>query len=98
MAMKTGERWHCTNATCRCSILVEATGETEGKNPLCACGSVMRKQYAPPVFRNRCPHAKTLRRIEPCAEMFQHRAFEDFASPRNNAPTPSPSAMGHRDA
>ena len=50
------------------------------------------------VFRNRCPHAKTLRRIEPCAEMFQHRAFEDFASPRNNAPTPSPSAMGHRDA
>jgi len=49
--MKTGERWHCTNAACRCSILVEATGETEGKNPLCACGSVMKKQYAPPVFQ-----------------------------------------------
>jgi len=51
MAMKTGERWHCTKAAYRCSILVEATGETEGKNPLCACGSVMKKQYAPPVFQ-----------------------------------------------
>lgn len=51
MLMKTGERWHCTNAACSCSILVETSGETEGKNPLCACGSVMKKQYAPPVFR-----------------------------------------------
>ena len=51
MVMKTGERWHCTNAGRRCAILVETTGETEGKNPLCACGSVMKKQYSPPVFQ-----------------------------------------------
>jgi len=51
MMMKTGERWHCTNAACRCSILVETSGEAEGRNPLCACGSVMKKQYAPPVFQ-----------------------------------------------
>ncbi len=51
MVMKTGERWHCTNAACGCSILVETTGETEGKNPVCACGSIMKKHYAPPVFQ-----------------------------------------------
>lgn len=31
MMMKNGERWHCTNAACRCSILVEVSGEAEGK-------------------------------------------------------------------
>lgn len=51
MVMKTGERWHCTNPTCRCSILVETSGEAEGQNPLCACGGVMKKQYSPPVFQ-----------------------------------------------
>ena len=48
--MKTGERWHCTNAACGCAILVETSAEAEGKNPVCACGSVMKKQYSPPVF------------------------------------------------
>lgn len=51
MLMKAGERWHCTNAACGCSILVETSGEAEGKNPLCACGSVMKKQYSPPAFQ-----------------------------------------------
>ena len=51
MVMKTGERWHCIHPACRCSILVEATGEAEGKNPRCACGDVMRKEYVPPVFQ-----------------------------------------------
>ena len=51
MVMKTGERWHCTNAACGCSILVETSGEAEGKNPLCTCGSVMKKRYSPPVFQ-----------------------------------------------
>jgi hypothetical protein len=49
--MKTGERWLCTNATCQCSIQVETCGQAEGKNPLCACGGAMKKQYAPPVFQ-----------------------------------------------
>ena len=51
MVMKSGERWHCTNSACRCSILVEISGKAEGKNPLCACGSAMKKQYASPVFQ-----------------------------------------------
>jgi hypothetical protein len=51
MVMKIGERWHCTDAACRCVILVETTGEIEGQNPRCACGSIMKKEYASPVFQ-----------------------------------------------
>jgi hypothetical protein len=51
MVMKTGERWHCTNSGCRCSILVETSGGAEGQNPVCTCGSAMKKQYAAPVFQ-----------------------------------------------
>lgn len=51
MVMKAGERWHCMNPACRCSILVETSGEAEGRNPSCACGSVMKKRYSPPVFK-----------------------------------------------
>lgn len=51
MIMKSGERWHCTNPVCGCSVLVETTGAVEGKNPLCACGSFMKKLYGPPVFK-----------------------------------------------
>jgi hypothetical protein len=50
MVMKIGERWRCTNAACGCSILVETAGNAEGENPRCACGSIMKKLYAPPVF------------------------------------------------
>jgi len=51
MVMKFGERWHCANAACRCSVLVETGGEIEGGNPRCACGAAMKKDYSPPVFR-----------------------------------------------
>ncbi len=51
MLMKSGERWHCMNPACNCAVLVEANGEIEGQNPRCACGSVMKKAYSPPVFR-----------------------------------------------
>ena len=51
MVMKTGERWHCTNVACRCAVLVESSGEVEGSNPLCACGSLMKKEYSAPVFQ-----------------------------------------------
>jgi hypothetical protein len=30
---------------------VETTGEMEGENPRCACGSLMKKKYSPPVFQ-----------------------------------------------
>jgi hypothetical protein len=56
MVMKSGERWHCANATCGCSVLVETTGEIEGRNPRCACGGVMKKVFSPPAFRRLdCP-------------------------------------------
>ena len=51
MVMKSGERWHCINPECGCIVLVESNGEIEGENPRCACGSVMKKDYSPPVFR-----------------------------------------------
>jgi len=53
MVMKSGERWHCTNPACRCAVLVETNGEVDGDNPRCACSSLMKKEYSPPVFRYR---------------------------------------------
>jgi hypothetical protein len=51
MLMKSGKRWHCIDPACGCIVLVESDGEIEGENPRCACGSVMKKGYSPPVFR-----------------------------------------------
>jgi hypothetical protein len=51
MVMKSGERWHCVNPACGCVALVESNAEIEGQNPRCACGSIMKKGYTPPVFR-----------------------------------------------
>jgi hypothetical protein len=51
MRMKSGERWQCMNPACQCAVLVEIGGEVEGGNPRCTCGNVMKKPYAPPVFR-----------------------------------------------
>jgi hypothetical protein len=51
MLMKSGERWQCMNPACQCTVLVETSSGVEGSNPRCTCGSVMKKPYAPPVFR-----------------------------------------------
>jgi hypothetical protein len=51
MLMKSGENWHCTNPACQCAVRVERSGEIEGSHPRCVCGSVMKKEYASPVFR-----------------------------------------------
>jgi hypothetical protein len=51
MIMKSGESWHCTNPSCLCQVRVEVTGEIEGQNPRCACGSLLKKVYTAPVFR-----------------------------------------------
>ena len=51
MVMKSGERWHCINPACGCAVQVESNGEIEGQNPRCACGSIMKKGYSPPLFR-----------------------------------------------
>jgi hypothetical protein len=50
MLMKVRERWHCSNLECGCQIVVEISGEIEGLNPRCACGSIMKKKYPSPVF------------------------------------------------
>ena len=50
MVMKSGEHWHCLNPACRCSVVIENSSEGEGQNPRCACGSIMKKDYSPPVF------------------------------------------------
>lgn len=51
MVMKAGERWQCMNAACQCAVVVETTGRVEGENPRCVCGSILKKQYTPPVFQ-----------------------------------------------
>jgi hypothetical protein len=50
MHMKSQDRWHCTNPTCGCEVLVESSGSEEGKNPLCSCGALMKKRYVSPVL------------------------------------------------
>ena len=49
--MKSGERWHCVKPVCRCEVLVEESSCEAEANPRCACGSPMKKNYKPPVFR-----------------------------------------------
>jgi hypothetical protein len=50
MLMKARERWHCSNVSCGCQVVVEISGEVEEQNPRCACGGLMRKKYTSPVF------------------------------------------------
>jgi hypothetical protein len=52
ITMQVGERWICSNAACRCELVVMRSGRTgEGANPRCFCGSRMKKRYTAPVFR-----------------------------------------------
>jgi hypothetical protein len=51
MQMNPGETWRCTNANCRCEVLVEIGSLAAGRNPVCSCGALMKKPYAPPVLR-----------------------------------------------
>jgi hypothetical protein len=48
--MKPQDRWHCTNLSCGCEVLVESKTSAEGKNPRCTCGAEMKKKYAPPAL------------------------------------------------
>jgi hypothetical protein len=50
MRMKTEDRWHCTNPTCGCEVLVERGGTAERENPRCSCGAAMKKRYAAPLL------------------------------------------------
>lgn len=50
MRMKMEDRWHCTNPSCGCEVLVETSAIADGENPHCTCGAVMKKRYASPVL------------------------------------------------
>jgi hypothetical protein len=49
--MKSGERWHCVNPACCCELLVESDSRVAGVSPQCACGSALKRNYVPPVFK-----------------------------------------------
>lgn len=51
MIMESGERWHCMNPACRKEAVIDSSEGTAGSNPRCSCGAVMKREYAPPVFR-----------------------------------------------
>ncbi|HWZ96795.1 MAG TPA: hypothetical protein VN025_03470 [Candidatus Dormibacteraeota bacterium] len=50
MVMHPGDRWHCTNLSCRCTVIVESGTPLGGANPRCSCGSIMKKEFKSPVF------------------------------------------------
>jgi hypothetical protein len=52
MTRNVGERWICSNAECRCELVVEVSARTgEGTSPRCSCGFPMKKRYRAPVIR-----------------------------------------------
>ena len=50
MDMQTEDRWHCTNPTCGCEVLIESSAREDGKNPRCSCGASMKKKYTSPAL------------------------------------------------
>jgi hypothetical protein len=51
MKMLKGEKWVCLNATCRSEFVVTvASGPDDGTNPMCCCGSKMKKVYSAPTL------------------------------------------------
>jgi len=50
MVLHSGERWLCSNRNCGCTIVVESGSAQDGTNPRCSCGSVMKREFKPPVF------------------------------------------------
>jgi hypothetical protein len=48
--MKTEDHWHCTNPACGCEVHVEIPAITDGTNPRCSCGAVMKKRYVAPAL------------------------------------------------
>jgi hypothetical protein len=51
LLMKSGERWHCVNASCRCEVLVDSDSNIAGASPACVCGAPLKPNYVPPVFK-----------------------------------------------
>lgn len=63
MQMRSGERWRCSNSRCGCEVQVENGSVESERNPVCACGTVMKKPYTPPALH----YLEFLRVPEPAA-------------------------------
>jgi hypothetical protein len=50
MVLHSGERWLCTNPNCGCSVVVDRGTAQDGANPRCSCGSILKKEFKPPVL------------------------------------------------
>jgi hypothetical protein len=47
MEMKSRKAWYCTNPQCQREIWLETGAESEGGNPRCSCGGILRKNDLP---------------------------------------------------
>lgn len=50
MLMQSGDRWLCSNATCRAELAVGLSRVIPGDRVRCACGGLMLKHPSLPVF------------------------------------------------
>jgi hypothetical protein len=63
MILRKGQIYRCQNPECRAEIEVVKDSIEAVSNPLCCCGSEMKKAYARPVFRTldrNAPEVKAL--------------------------------------
>ena len=51
MPNKSPELWRCMDIACRREMLLQTIDKVPGANPRCSCGSIMKKNYSPPVFQ-----------------------------------------------
>ncbi len=69
MVMKKGEVYRCTNRRCNCEVVVWRASELEGsRNPMCCCGSEMKKPYAKPGL-----HELTAAEVESMRVLFDQK-------------------------
>jgi hypothetical protein len=53
VGIRKGEYWRCQNQVCQGEILVTASSAlAEDRNPLCSCGSLMKKPYIRPALKS----------------------------------------------
>ena len=59
--LNRGEKWRCLNPMCCAEIVVtESSRKKDVTNPLCGCGTVMKRDYQKPAARTIVMTAKEL--------------------------------------
>ena len=52
MRLESGQLWRCTDQVCGAEIQVkEPSAITDGANPRCSCGKIMKMPYSKPQLR-----------------------------------------------